>query len=107
MTDHFKKHMKVLKWVQRRAAKLVKRLAGMSCEEWLRALGLFALERRMLRDALVALYSSPRRGSREGGADLFSLGSTDRMCGNGSKLHQEIFRLDIRKHFFTEIVVKQ
>jgi len=46
------------------------------------------------------------RGCGEGGAELFSLGSRDRTCLNGSKLHQGRFRLDIRKHFFTQRTVK-
>jgi len=40
----FEEDVKVLECIQRRAIKLVTGLEGMSCEEWLRTLGLSTLE---------------------------------------------------------------
>lgn len=45
-------------------------------------------------------------GSEEGNAGLFPVLSSDRVHGNGSKPCHRRFRLDIRKPFFTEGVVK-
>jgi len=81
-----RKGMDFLEQVQRRATKMIRGLEHVSCEERLRELGLFGLEKRWLWGDLIAVFEHFKGAYEKGGDKLFSRVCCDRARTNGFKL---------------------
>jgi len=72
----------------------------------LRELGLFSVGKRRLQADLIAAFQYLTGAYKKAGEGLFVRACSDSVRGNGFKLEEGRFRLDIRKKFFTVRVVR-
>jgi len=85
---------------------MIRGLEHLCCEERLRELGLFSLEKKRLQRDLRATFQYLKGTYRTYGEGLLIRECRDRTKGNGSKRKQGRFRLDIRKKFFMGRVMR-
>ena len=87
------------------ATKMIRRLERSSYEERLRELGLFSLEKMRSPWSLLVAFQYLKGAYNQEGQRLFTRVDSDRRRGNGLKLRQGRFWLDIRRKFFTQRVL--
>ena len=85
---------------------MIRGLEHLSCEERLRELGVFSLQKRRLWADLLAAFQYLKGVYKRAGEGLFTRAGRDRTRGNGFKLKGGRFRLAIRKKFFNMKVVR-
>ncbi|RMC00477.1 hypothetical protein DUI87_23087 [Hirundo rustica rustica] len=91
--------------IQTRATRLVKGLEHKSYEE-AEGAGVVQPGQEEGQGDLITLHNSLKGGCSQVGIGLFSQVTSARTRGPSLKLHQGKFRLEIRKKFFTERVIR-
>jgi len=82
--------MDVLERLQQKTTKMLKGLRHLSCEERLRQLELFSLEKRRLGGHLISVYKHLKGRCKEDEARLFLEVPNARTRSNGDELKQEV-----------------
>ena len=106
MESSYRRDVDPLECVQRRTTKMIQGMKHLPYEDRLRELGLFSLEKRRLQGDVIAALENLKGAYRKAGEGLFRGACSNRMRGNGFKLEEGRFRLDIRKKFFTMRMVR-
>ena len=86
---------------------MIRGLEHLSYEDILSKLILFSLEKRRLQGDLIAAFQYLMGAYKQERERIFTWSNSDRTRGNGFKLKEGKFRLDVRKEFFTQMVVRR
>ena len=81
-------------------------LEHLSCEDRLRELVLYSLEKRRLQRDLTAALQYLKGDYEQAEAGLFTRACSDRTGGDGLKLREDSVRLHLRQKFFTLRVLR-
>jgi len=88
------------------ATTMIRGLEHLTYDERLREFGLFSLGKRRLRGDLTAAFQYLKGAYKKAEEGLFTKTGSDRATGNGFKLKEGRFPLDIRKKKLTMRVVR-
>jgi len=103
-SPQYRKDMELLEWVQMRATKIIRGLGVLLLQGQAERVGVVQ-KRRLWGDPITA-FQSLKWAYKKAGEGLFIRGCSDGTRGNGFKLKDGRFRLDIRKKFFSMRVVR-
>ena len=86
---------------------MIKGLDQLSYEEGLKELGLFILQKRKFWGDITVAFQYIKRACKQEGDHLSTGSDSDRTTGNGFKLKEVEFELDVMWNFFTMRMERQ
>ena len=105
-SPHKRKYIKLIEGVQRRATKLVPQLREKTYENRLKVLGLQRLVERRIRGDMIETYKIMTGKEKLDKRRLFTM-TTLISRRHPMKIYRKYSRLDVRKYFFSQRVVKK
>ena len=86
----YRRDIDLLECVQRSATEMIQGMEHLSCEDSLKELRLFNMEKRRLQGDLIVAFQYLKGSCKEEGDRLFSRDCGDQTKGNGLKLKEGI-----------------